>query len=314
MFNVTIKSEKDEDICFLIKIENHSFNYICECGEAKSLSVKECQNTNAIFISHTHIDHFVNFDTILRHQIGIGRKVVVCGPKGIISQVQNRIKSYNWNLIKAGAITYEIREILAEGSIRSVTLSPPFWEQENEKQYQESSIFEEKDFYVTYKILNHKTDSIAYAFRGKDKFKMELPKNFKGGKWVADLKNAYESNNKDAQIIIDDKPYTAEDLFYLIKLEVGTKLGFIMDHAAVEENHKKIKQEFLDFDQVFIECFYKDEDKEFAENNYHSYAAMSGKLMKECNVNEATPVHFSRKYENEDIEVLIAQFKNAKTS
>ena len=93
MFIPEVKSQKDEDICILIRVENHSYNYICECGEAKSLTVKECQNTKAIFISHTHIDHFVNFDTILRHQIGGKQRVIICGPRDITKQVQSRIQS-----------------------------------------------------------------------------------------------------------------------------------------------------------------------------------------------------------------------------
>ena len=179
MFQAEIKSKRDEDICILIKVENHPFNYICDCGEAKSLSVKECQNTNAIFISHTHIDHFVNFDTILRHQIGIGRNIVICGPKGIIKQVQNRVQSYCWNLIEEEAISYEIREIRNTNTIKSVTIRPPLWEQEEEKEISSVSIFEEKEFYVHYEILNHKTDSIAYAFIPHNKIKIQLSDGFK---------------------------------------------------------------------------------------------------------------------------------------
>ena len=69
MFITEIKSKPDEDICIVLKLENHSFNYIIDCGEAKELTVKECQNTNAIFISHTHIDHFVNFIKSLKNEL-----------------------------------------------------------------------------------------------------------------------------------------------------------------------------------------------------------------------------------------------------
>ena len=83
MFEAEIKSKREEDISILVKLDNHPWNYLCECCNASNLTIKEIQNTNAIFISHTHIDHFVNFDTVIRHQIGIQRRVVICGPKGI---------------------------------------------------------------------------------------------------------------------------------------------------------------------------------------------------------------------------------------
>lgn len=311
MFSAEVKSQRDEDICILVKVKNHSYNYICECGEAKSLSVKECQNTNVIFISHTHIDHFVNFDTILRHQIGIGRKVVVCGPEGIIDQVQNRIKSYCWNLIEKGAISYEVREIRSDKSIKSVTLNPPFWEQEDEIYLNTSKIFEEELFDVEFEILDHKTHSIAYLFKEHTKTKIELSEGFKGGKWIADLKTAFETDNSHQIINIDGVEYLAKDLFGMIKVEEGMKMGVIMDHAASVENHEKIKDKFYESDEVYIECFYNNENKEFAEKNYHSYAAMSGEIMKESKVKKAIPVHFSRKYKENEIEELISQFNNS---
>ncbi|WP_299437742.1 peptidase [uncultured Aquimarina sp.] len=312
MFTAEIKSAPDEDICILIKVDNHPFNYIVDCGEAKSLSVKECMNTNAIFISHTHIDHFVNFDTILRHQIGVQRRVVITGPKGIIDQVQNRILSYCWNLIDKDAITYEVREILQDGEYKSTILRPPIWEKEDENLVSKTTIFEEKQFVVEYEILDHKTDTIAYLFNAHDKTKIQLDNDQKGGKWVRELKEAYEAIEGEKIIEIEGKVYKSKELFHLIHVEKGKKLGVVLDHAASEQNHSKIKRKFTGCDEVYIECFYKDEDKEFAEKNYHSYASKSGEIMKACKIENAIPVHFSRKYEEQDILVLVEQFDKAK--
>ena len=95
MFQPEVKSKIGEDISILVKVDNHPWNYLCECGDASGLRVKEVQNCNAVFISHTHIDHFVNFDAVIRHQIGVQRRIVICGPKGIAQQVQSKIKSLN---------------------------------------------------------------------------------------------------------------------------------------------------------------------------------------------------------------------------
>ena len=311
MFNVEIKSERDEDICLLVKVDNHSYNYICECGEARRLSVKECQNTNAIFLSHTHIDHFVNFDTVLRHQIGIQRKIVVAGPIGIIDQVQSRIKSYCWNLIEKGSVSYEVREIETLGMYRSAILRPPLWEKEEEQHIKSNTIFDDKSFNVEYEILDHKTSSIAYLFKGIDKTKIELSEGLKGGKWVSELKRAFEASEGELIINIEGAEHKAKDFFHLIKKESGKKLGVIMDHAANNANHDIIRRKFNECEEVYIECFYKDEDKESAIKNYHSYASKSGEIMKACNVSNAVPVHFSRKYEESDIDELIIQFENA---
>lgn len=312
MFKAKIKSEINEDICILIQVDNHPYNYICDCGDASNLSVKDCQNTNAIFLSHTHIDHFVNFDTILRHQIGIKRRVIICGPKNITKQIQSKIQSYCWNLIAEDAITYEIREIIGDGTIKRAELKPPYWNINSIDDLKEDSVFQTKEFQVDYTVLDHKTESIAYLFKAHDTLKINIKNtDFKGGKWINELKEAFQLQQVNQIITIEDKDYKAAELFYLINIKKGNTLGVILDHAASVENQEKIKQLFSNTDTVLIESFYKASDKAFAEANYHSYSSASGAIMKACNVKEAIPVHFSRKYKAEDVEELIKEFNNA---
>ncbi len=313
MFKPQVVSADDEDICILIKVDNHSNNYICECGEAKRLSVKDCQNTKAIFISHTHIDHFANFDTILRHQIGTQKNVIIVGPMGIIDQVQNRIKSYCWNLIEEGAISYEIREIQEAGNYTSALLRPPLWLKEQVKEINSEVVFVENDFDVKCVILDHKTDSIAYLFKAFDRIKVELNEGFQGGKWVKKLITAYEEGLNDVLIEVEGMTYLSKDLFSMLSKTKGETLGIIMDHAASEANHDAILALFSECDQVYIECFYKDEDKDLAIKNHHSFATKSGEISKRCNIKCPVPVHFSRKYSDEDIVQLISQFNRARS-
>lgn len=309
MFLPEVKSRVNEDISILIKLDNYSFNFICECGDASDLTVKECQNTEAIFVSHTHIDHFINFDFILRHQIGIGRRIIICGPEGITQQVQSKIKGYQWNLIEENSITYEIREIKKNGRIEIAEINPPHWEIIPLENKQPDTLYKNNKFTVDFVILDHKTDSIAYLFKEEDTVKIDISKSeFKGGKWVRELKTAYEQDNENAIIKIEETDYQAAELFYMLETKKGDSLGVIMDHAANQANHEKIKSLFQNCNHAFIECFYKAEDKEFAQLNYHSYSEESAKIMKACLVKKATPVHFSRKYKEEEVKVLMEEF------
>ena len=315
MFLPELKSLPNEDICLLIKLDNHTPYYICECGDAGLLSIKDCQNSQVIFISHLHIDHFVNFDTILRHQIGMEKKVVVCGPEGIARQVQSKIGAYTWNLIEAGSIIYEIREIINEQEIHIYEIEPPKWELRKTSIIRENIVFGNERFQVNFTLLDHKVPSVAYLFQEADTVKIDLSKSdFRGGAWVRELKTAFEQQIPDNEIIIADKSYTAKDLFHLLNIKKGDTLGVIMDHAPNADNHAKIKALFSGCDKVFIESFYKLEDKTFAEANHHSYSEASGRIMRECSVKEAVPVHFSRKYDEDDVQQLIKEFRQAYTN
>lgn len=310
MLQAEIKSLLKEDISILIKVPNSGKHYLCDCGEASLLTVKEVQSVSAIFISHTHIDHFSNFDGIFRHQIGSGEKVVIGGPKNIHQQVESRLKSYTWNLIDEKAITYEIREIVSKEEINVYTLRPPHWNLELVKT--QNFLFEDEYVKVDFAILDHKTDSIAYLFKEKDTVSFsENASDFKKGKWISELKTAFENNDADKEIEIEGNVFKAAHLFNLLTLNAGFKLGVIMDHAADESNYEKIRTVFGGADLVYIESFYKDSDQEFAKINYHSFASASGKIMNECEVKEAVPIHFSRRYTESDQEEIETAFYKA---
>lgn len=312
MFNAELKSKIDEDICILIKVDNHPYNYICDCGDASLLTVKDSQNTNVVFISHTHIDHFVNFDAILRHQIGIQRRVIICGPEGIIQQVQSRIQSYCWNLIAEDAIVYEVREIKSNGTIQRAELKPSEWDIVILEDLKQDYIYKNDKFQVHFTVLDHKTDSVAYLFKAHNTTKINIKDTvFSGGKWVSELKTAFELGDRNKIISINDKTYNAETLFYLIEVKQGATLGIIMDHAVSEANQNKIQHLFTNTDKVFIESFYNSEDQLFATTNFHSFSTASGEIMKACNVKEAVPVHFSRKYSPEEVAILVEEFQEA---
>ncbi|EAY28102.1 MBL fold metallo-hydrolase [Microscilla marina] len=311
MFLPEIKSLPHEDISILFKLDNHSPNYIVDCGDAGGLTVKECQNTEAIFISHTHIDHFINFDQILRHQIGIEKRVVIVGPKDIHLQVQAKIRGYSWNLIKPGAIVYEIREITNESEIQVYELEPPVWtlKQVHTLQSSRNPVYENARFKVNFTLLDHKLPTVAYLFKEADSVKINLERaGLKGGAWVRVLKQAFEAEQNDQAVVVAGKSYRAEALYHLLEVKAGDSLGVIMDHAANEANHQKIKNLFTACHQVFIECFYKTEEKDLATLNHHSYAQASGRIMRACRVKSAIPVHFSRKYGAKEIEQLVADF------
>ena len=310
MFNPEVKSIVGEDISILIRLDNYSSSFLCECGDASKLTPRDCKNLEVIFISHTHIDHFINFDTILRHQVGIERKVIICGPEGIIDRVCAKINAYTWNLIEKDSIVYEVREIIHEKLIRRHEIYPPDWKVQTLEPITENIVYQNNHLQVNFTILDHKIPSIAYLFKENDGVKINLDESeFKGGSWIKALKAAYKQNEPSKAIQIHDKTYAAQDLYHLLIPKKGKTLGIIMDHLACKANHDKIIELFSHCDKVFIESFYNEEDKESAQVHYHSYSKESARIMKLCHVKKAIPVHFSRKYNEEEVKALIKEFE-----
>src|SRR5690606_31497262 len=146
----------------------------------------------------------VNFDAVIRHQIGLQRRIVICGPKDIARQVQAKILSYTWNLIAQGAIVYEIREIVSEEEIEIFELEPPLWDLKYIGKRTGNQVYEEKAFSVNLCILDHKIPSTAYKFKEEDTIKIDIEASgFKGGKWVKELKEAFEQKQTDRIVQIE---------------------------------------------------------------------------------------------------------------
>jgi ribonuclease Z len=309
MFQATILSKVNEDICIKVQPANQGFHCIVDCGEASDLSVRDCQNAELLCISHCHIDHFVNFDSFLRHQIGSGKRYIICGPEGIAERVQHKILGYHWNLIEAGAIVYEIREVLADNRILRYELLPPTWELRKIGEEDGNVVFQHADFEVKVVLLDHRIPTAAYLFQAKDSIQIDMASNpYKAGPWLKALKQAILEGDLDQKLMVEGKEMAVKELMSFCHHQPGQKLGVILDHGATEENHAKIAANFSNADIVLIEAFFKASDKEFAEKHAHSYSTASAGIMRRCGVKQAIPVHFSRKYEDAERVELMEEF------
>lgn len=315
MIEARIISKADEDICLILNFDNHRGNYVCECGTASGLTTKDCLESKAFFISHTHIDHFINFDTFIRHLIGGPFHVIICGPEGIAENLRAKLLGYNWNLIRAnskGAMVFEVREFVDEQHYSKYSITSPEWELGEPEVCESPVIYQNEKFSVKALNLDHRIPSIAFRFQEHDQVKMNMDKSpYKPGKWVSQLKEAFIADDKDVLLHVDDRTKKAGSLFGLLEMKKGETLGIVMDHAGIPANHQKIADFFYEVDQLFIESFYLHEESEIALANFHSTASLSGQAAFQAKVKKATPVHFSRKYDEEERALLEKEFYEA---
>lgn len=317
MITTTIKNRIDEDICLMLNFSNHSYNYLCDCGIASDLTVKDCRDTAAIFVSHTHIDHFINFNGIVRHQLAIGRRVVVCGGRSIAKNVQCQLLSFSWDLLAYDekAVEYEVREISDTGAVDYYLLQTPKWElQHLRREEQVERIYENEFFFVRFALLDHGIKTVAYCFEEQPRTKLDTQAlGYKAGAWVRDLLAAYEAGDEAAIINVHGQEVAAGEMFGALERKRGFSTVYVIDHAATEANFERIRQLCAGgVDELFIECYYAADDWEFAQKNNHSIAPLSGKIAREVGAKKATPVHFSRRYhEEEERARIMAEFFTA---
>src|SRR5258707_1061241 len=70
-----------------------------DLGDISNLPPKKIHRLDHVFVSHTHIDHFIGFDRLLRVLAGREKKLNLYGPPDFVDQVQHKLHAYRWNLV-----------------------------------------------------------------------------------------------------------------------------------------------------------------------------------------------------------------------
>ena len=73
---------------------------IFDLGDIYSLLAKDLLKISHVFLSHTHMDHFVGFDRPLRVFLGREKELYIYGPKGFLKNVEGKLAGYSWNLVE----------------------------------------------------------------------------------------------------------------------------------------------------------------------------------------------------------------------
>jgi ribonuclease Z len=303
MIQSELKSKIHEDICLLASPDNHGWSYLFDCGKASYLTIADVMRLKAVFITHTHVDHFVNFDAIIRNRAGSRVPLTITGPENISKNVQGKLMAYTWNLLRPNGSYFEVREIMAEGIYKIFRLYSPTWKLKYIETVESSKVFEFEKISSWFSVLDHKIPSIAYRIEEENHVNIsEFP--FRPGPWINTLKNAYQAGDSQRIIDVFSEKILAQDLFKYLKITAGYSLGYAMDHLGGGLNHQKLEIFFKAVDELYIESFFRHADLDYARRHHHCTAYLSGLLARQAGVKKLHLVHHSRRYHSEVLDLI----------
>ena len=88
-----------EDPSLFLRILRERRALLFDVGDISRLTPSELHKISDVFVTHTHIDHFIGFDRLLRAVLTRPTPLNVYGPDTIASEVAGKLKGYTWNLI-----------------------------------------------------------------------------------------------------------------------------------------------------------------------------------------------------------------------
>src|SRR6266404_5511133 len=69
-----------------------------DLGRIDRLSPGHCLRLSYVCVSHTHMDHFMGFDQLLRLTLPRDRELTFCGPPGLIDNIRGKLAGYTLQL------------------------------------------------------------------------------------------------------------------------------------------------------------------------------------------------------------------------
>jgi len=294
-----------------------------DLGDLSKLSARDLLKISHIFVTHTHMDHFIGFDALLRLLLGRDKEIYLFGPSDFTQKVEAKLSSYTWNLIEnyENTLCIHVTEIKREKILRQRYSSKKRFKPDGTPQEIPftGNLISEEHFSVNAVILDHKIDCIGLTL--KENFSINIIKEglkelgLQVGPWLREFKKAiYEGANSDLNFtvvwqdkdkIIRQKNFTLCDLKEKIAMiSPGQKITYIADMIGSPENITKAVDLAQDSNTLFIEAAFLDKDKDMAQRKYHLTAKEAGLVARRARVKELTLFHFSPRYFGQEKELI----------
>ncbi|MBI3891395.1 MAG: ribonuclease Z [Candidatus Wallbacteria bacterium] len=300
-------NKKDADPGLLVELQGLGRYYLFDLGANERISKHELLRTSHVFVSHTHIDHFVGFDRLLRHSLGERRDVHVFGPAGLLGNLEGKFAGYLWNLQEAGPTfvgheidgrTMRTRRYPGEHQFRGAELR-------EEGLAADGAISTEEGVTVRCAALEHGITTLGYcvstapfpAIRSEALARLGLSE----GPWLAELKSAALAGAAaGATLVACGREHSLPELVReLVEMKSGDRIAYVTDTLFNERTLESIAELARDATVLFCEANFRDEDVERAKATSHLTASQAARFAAAAGVEKLVLFHISRKYEGD---------------
>jgi ribonuclease Z len=290
---------------------------LLDAGDLCTLNARDIHKITDVFVTHTHIDHFIGFDRLLRIILRRNTPLHVYGPRNITESLMGRLSGYTWNLIEE----YPARLVVHEVCDTSIDISEFSAEKGFRKCFMDRKtnsgiLLSDSQFSVKAACLNH--DIPVLAFSVEEHFHINIDKarlldrGLPVGPWLSLLKKAIREGESDQRISVNDLEFSVAELSDIVRTSEGQKISYVMDISPTSENIEKVIALVKGSHTLYIEAYFLDEDRQRAIERNHLTARIAGEIARMAHVREVIPLHVSPKYRSCPEKVhreVMAEFK-----
>lgn len=293
-----------------------------DLGDLHALSPRDLLKISHVFVTHTHMDHFVGFDALLRVSLGREKEFHLFGPEGFFERVEGKLAGYTWNLV--GEYPYNLKLRVTEVSeerfrTRRYLCKDRFLRAGDEDEAPFTRVLiREPAFRVETVLLDHRIPCLGLSLI--EEFSVNIDKEALAalglpvGPWLTDFKKAVaEKRDPDLPFavtweeegkVVREKIFPLGDLTEKIaRISPGQKVAYLTDLLGSPGNLEKAVDLARGADHLFVEAAFLDRDREIAKTKCHLTAKEAGTLAREAGVKQITIFHFSPRYADLEEEI-----------
>jgi len=285
---------------------------IFDLGDINGLPVGDLLKISHAFISHTHMDHFIGFDRLLRLMLGREINLSLFGPPGFLNNVAGKLAGYAWNLVDNFnyPLILQVTEVHPDFTLYRTYCCRDRFEPNREaiRRPFNGVLLAEPAFKVSAAILDHKIPCLGLSV--KERFHINIIKDglknlgLEPGPWLTDFKQAlYSRTDPAAQFEVKRREQKAPNRYELgklaeriAKITPGQKITYITDVVYSDANNEKIVAFAKDSDHLYIEAAFLEKDNAMADEKYHLTARQAGELAARAAARQFSIFHFSPRY------------------
>ena len=294
-----------------------------DLGDLSNLSARDLLKVSHVFVTHTHMDHFIGFDTLLRLLLGRDKEIYLFGPSPFFQKVEAKLSGYTWNLIEnyENILSINVTEITGgKGFMQRYESRNRFRHAEAPQEFTfDGNLLAEPSFSVDAALFDHKVDCLGLTL--KENFSINIIKEglkelkLPVGPWLAEFKRAiYERYDpgQEFRVFWQDKDRKTGERYFTLdelkekiaRISPGQKITYITDIIGSPENIAKAVNLAMDSNHLFIEAPFLDNERDMARKKYHLTAKEAGLIAARARVKELTLFHFSPRYFNREKELF----------
>jgi ribonuclease Z len=273
-----------------------------DLGDISGLAPSEIFKITDVFVTHTHIDHFIGFDTLLRAVLRRKTPLNIYGPQNITRCVAGKLRGYTWNLIRDYPI--EINVFAYDGKSVAHSLFKAvnrFKREDIGRSDSDGILLRDPLFTVKAARLSHGTPCLAYSVEEESHINIDkdrlMKKGFEVGPWLSVFKKALRRNAPAGSTVeISGKRYRMDRLSDIAIITGGQKITFATDVSATEKNIARLVELARGSYAFYCEAYFLEKDRQRAKERSHLTARTCGTIAKKAGVKKLFVSHISPRY------------------